>query len=224
MRLNCALPSARASASLYRKPSSVSQLAQHPYAQNHDQQADGDDDEQREGEPAEDHGARAHAGLDTAISKVLGDGAGGDGGGVLPQDRDQHEDGGDEDDGQGHLRHGPAREGLHLAVGPLAVLLLVPAWEGGQEEEADEGEDDGDDSGLLVSFLGSSLGVRRRYCCYSHEVWEHDGVLELARQPDEVEGVLVDRDLLGEGGGVVGTQPAAAVRVDADAEVAHAGL
>lgn len=62
---------------------------------------------------------------------------------------------------------------------------------------------------------------RRRY---SHEVGEHDRVLELARQPDEVEGVLVDRDLLGERGGVVGAQPAAAVRVDADAEVAHAGL
>lgn len=65
---------------------------------------------------------------------------------MLPQDRDQHEDGGDEDDGQGHLRHGPAGEGLHLAVGALAVLLLVPAWEGGQQEEADEGEDYGDDA------------------------------------------------------------------------------
>ena len=124
----------------------ICQLAQHPYAQYHDQQADGDDDEQREGEPAEHHGAGADAGLDAAVAKVLGDGAGRDGGGVLPQHRDQHEDGGDEDDGQRHLRHGPAREGFHLAVGALAVLLLVPAREGGQEEEADEGEDDGDDA------------------------------------------------------------------------------
>lgn len=126
----------------------IGQLAQHPYAQNHDEQADGDDDEQREGEPAEHHGARADAGLDAAVAKVLGDGARGDGGGVLPQDRDQHEDGGDEDDGQGHLRHGPAGEGLHLAVGPLAVLLLVPAREGGQQEEADEGEDYCDDAAV----------------------------------------------------------------------------
>jgi hypothetical protein len=58
----------------------------------------------------------------------------------------------------------------------------------------------------------------------SHKVRKHDGVLELARQPDEVEGVLVDRDLLGEGGGIVGAQPGAAVRVDADAKVADAGL
>lgn len=67
-------------------------------------------------------------------------------------------------------------------------------------------------------------GLREQRSEYSHEVGEHDRVLELARQPDEVQGVLVDRDLLGERGGVVGAQPAAAVRVDADAEVAHAGL
>lgn len=148
---------------------------------------------------------------------------------MLPQDRDQHEDGGDEDDGQGHLRHGPAGEGLHLAVGPLAVLLLVPAGEGGQQEEADEGEDYGDDANLgrhgqywERDMQGLWDPQEEKY--HSHEVWEHDRVLELARQPDEVEGVLVDRDLLGERGGVVGAQPAAAVRVDADAEVAHAGL
>lgn len=210
---------------LYREPGLIGQLAQHPYAQNHDEQADGDDDEQREGEPAEHHGARADAGLDAAVAKVLGDGARGDGGGVLPQDRDQHEDGGDEDDGQGHLRHGPAGEGLHLAVGPLAVLLLVPAGEGGEQEEADEGEDYCDDAVDTVStdwLAGVARGGKKSN--YSHEVGEHDRVLELARQPDEVEGVLVDRDLLGERGGVVGAQPAAAVRVDADAEVAHAGL
>lgn len=58
----------------------------------------------------------------------------------------------------------------------------------------------------------------------SHQVWEDDHVLKLARQPDEVQRVLVDRDLLGQGGGIVGAEPGAAVRVDADAKVAHAGL
>lgn len=57
-----------------------------------------------------------------------------------------------------------------------------------------------------------------------HEIWEHDHILELARQPDEVERVLVDAHLLGQGGSVVGAEPGAAVRVDADAKVAHAGL
>lgn len=67
---------------------------------------------------------------------------------MLPQHGHEDKDGGDKDYGEGHLRHGPAGEGLDLAVGPLAVLLLVPAWEGGQEEEADEGEDYGDDAGV----------------------------------------------------------------------------
>lgn len=76
----------------------------------------------------------------------------------------------------------------------------------------------------MVSFGRSLWGWGELASLYSHEVGEHDRVLELAGEPDEVQGVLVDRDLLGEGGGVVGAQPAAAVRVDADAEVAHAGL
>lgn len=151
---------------------------------------------------------------------------------MLPQDRDEHEDGGDEDDGQGHLRDGPAGERLHLALGALAVFLLVPAREGGEEEEADEGEDDGDDAvrrgGGLISMLlsldqllgGGGVGVRPN----SHQVREHHHILKLARQPDQVQGILVDRDLLREGGRVVGAQPRAAIGVDADAKVADAGL
>lgn len=57
-----------------------------------------------------------------------------------------------------------------------------------------------------------------------HEVREHNHVLELARQPYQVERVLVDRDLVGQGGRIVAAQPRAAVRVDADAEVADARL
>lgn len=77
---------------------------------------------------------------------------------------------------------------------------------------------------MMLVWGVSKLLAGRQGESNSHEVREHDRVLELARQPDEVEGVLVDRHLLGERGGVVGAQPAAAVRVDADAEVAHAGL
>lgn len=124
----------------------VGHLTQHPYTEYHDEQADGDDDEQREGEPAQHHGAAPDPGADAAVAKVLGDGAGGHRGRVLPQDRDEDEDARDEDDGQGDLGDGPTGEGFDLAVGALAVLLLVPAGEGGQEKEADEGEDYGDDS------------------------------------------------------------------------------
>lgn len=209
----------------------VRHLAEHPYAEYHDQQSNRDDDEQGEGEPAQRHGAGPHARPHAAVAEVLRYGARGHGRRVLPQHRHQDEDGRDEDDGQSDLRDGPAGEGLDLAVGALAVLLLVPAGEGGQEEEADEGEDDGDDAaggdrqGSARLPLGSSsdLGYVER-CANSHQVGKDNHVLELAGQPDEVEGVLVDRDLLGQGGGVVGAQPGAAVRVDADAEEAHAGL
>lgn len=65
---------------------------------------------------------------------------------MLPQDGDQDKDGGDENDGQGNLGDGSAGEGLDLALGALTVFFLVPAGEGGKEEEADEGENDGDDA------------------------------------------------------------------------------
>lgn len=180
------------------------QFAQHPYTQNHDQQADRDDNEQRKREPTEHHGAGADARHDAAVGKVLGDGAGGHRGRVLPQDRDEHEDRGDEDDGQGDLGDGPAGERLHLALGTFAVLFLVPAREGGEEEEADEGEDDGDDAVWEVSILGKlggKLGGKRN----PHQVREHHHILKLARQPNQVQGVLVDRDLLSQGRRVVGT-------------------
>lgn len=83
---------------------------------------------------------------------------------MLPQDRDEHEDGGDEDDGQGDLGNGSAGERLHLALGTFAVFFLVPARERGEEEEADEGKDDGDDAVgriLEMSILRNFGGVRR---------------------------------------------------------------
>jgi len=78
---------------------------------------------------------------------------------MLPEDGDEHEDGGDEDQGQGGLRDGPRWEGLDVADGVFVVGLFVPAGEGGEQEEADEGEDDGDDSVRVrrVSVLFGSL-------------------------------------------------------------------
>ena len=54
------------------------------------------------------------------------------------------------------------------------------------------------------------------------EIREDDLVLERLGDPDQVQRVLVDADLLGEQSGVVGAEEATAVRVDADAEVADA--
>lgn len=57
-----------------------------------------------------------------------------------------------------------------------------------------------------------------------HQIRKNNHILKLARQPDEVERVLVDRHLLRQGGCIVAAEPGASVRVDADAEVANAGL
>ena len=65
---------------------------------------------------------------------------------MLPEDRDEDEDGGDEDDGQGDLRDGAGGERLDFALGSFRVLLFVPSRESRQEEQADEGKDDGDDA------------------------------------------------------------------------------
>ena len=58
----------------------------------------------------------------------------------------------------------------------------------------------------------------------SHQIRKHNHVFELRGQPDQIERILVDRDLVGEGRGIVTAQPGAAVRVHADAEVAHTSL
>lgn len=148
----------------------IGQLCEHPDTQYHDEQTNGDDDEQGETEPAHDDGACADARLDAAVAEVLRYDGRGHGGGVLPEDGYEDEDRGDEDDGQGDLRHGTAGERLDLALGTLAVLLLVPTGKSSEQQEADEGEDDSD----------------------NEQVGEDDHVLELAGQPDEVQRVLVD--------------------------------
>lgn len=67
-----------------RLSSLVCQLVQQMDAQNHDEQADGHDDQQGEAEPTQHHGACADAALDAAVAEVLCDLCCGYGGGVLP--------------------------------------------------------------------------------------------------------------------------------------------
>lgn len=125
----------------------IDHLAQNTNAENHDQQTDGDNDEQSEAEPTENHCGSTDTRADSTVTEILGNNRRSDGCSVLPKYRDQHEDGGDEDDGQRNLGNGTRGEGLDFAVGALGILLLMPAWEGGEQKEADEGEDDGDDAG-----------------------------------------------------------------------------
>jgi len=73
---------------------------------------------------------------------------------------------------------------------------------------------------LRVSLRFYVRGEGRKGKGHLHEIGEDDGVLEGLRHPDQVQRVLVDVDLLGQGRRVVGAQEAAAVRRDADAEVA----
>lgn len=78
-------------------------LGQELHANNHNKQTYRDNDEEGEGEPAHDHGAGSNTTLDNAVSEILGYNRGGDGSCMLPQNGDQNEDGGDEDNGEGHL-------------------------------------------------------------------------------------------------------------------------
>lgn len=56
----------------------------------------------------------------------------------------------------------------------------MPAWEGGQKNEADEGEDDGNDTKRNANVSSESTmettGATRGH---SHQVGEHNHVLEL---------------------------------------------
>lgn len=65
---------------------------------------------------------------------------------MLPEDADKHEDGRDEDEGEGDLADGTRGERLDVDVGARdLVVLIVPAGKGGEEDEGEEGEDDGYD-------------------------------------------------------------------------------
>ena len=81
---------------------------------------------------------------------------------MLPQHRHEDEDGGDEDQSESDLRDGTRGEGFDVSVGAMFVDFFVPAREGGEEEEANEGEDDGHDTNDLVSTKarGGGLGAK----------------------------------------------------------------
>ena len=128
------------------------EFVKYTHTQQHHQQPDRHNHQQRETEPAQDHGRRSHAALYASIAKVLRDNGCTDRSRVLPQHGHEHEDGGDEDDREGDLADGPGREGLDVDFGARGlVLLVVPAGECGEEEEGEEGEDDGHDSGTSES-------------------------------------------------------------------------
>lgn len=80
----------------------------------------------------------------------------------------------------------------------------------------------------MATMLRSTMSVGRPWLggggCYSQQVGKDDAILERLGDPDQVQRVLVDADLLGEQRGVVGAEEAAAVWVHTDAEVADADL
>ena len=90
---------------------------------------------------------------------------------MLPQYRDEDEDGRDEDERKSNLRHRSRGEGLDVDIGACALVpFLVPSREGREQDEREEGQDDGD----------------------NEEVGEDDGIFERRCDPYEVERVLVD--------------------------------
>lgn len=79
---------------------------------------------------------------------------------------------------------------------------------------------------MLVCVLNETIEDLERKeprTSHLHQVREDNHVLELAGKPNKVERVLVDGNLVGESGGIVTAQPAAAVGGNADAEVSDAG-
>lgn len=119
---------------------------------------------------------------------------------MLPEHGDEDEDGGDEDEGKGDLRDWSRWERLDIDVRTCALVsLLMPAREGGEEDEGEEGEDNGNDE----------------------QVGEYDSILEGSRNPDQVQWILVDGQIVDERSCVVGANVTTAVTVDADAEVAN---
>lgn len=99
------------------------------------------------------------------------------------------------------MRNGPGWEGLDVNIGSGAfIALLVPAREGGEKDEGEEGENNGHDK----------------------KVWEDDSVLEGRCHPNKVERILINRKVVDKGGCVVGTDVATSISVDADTEVADA--
>ena len=142
---------------------------------------------------------------------------------MLPQHRDENEDGCNEDHGEGDLRYWAGREGLDVHVRAIRASLFVPAWESGEEEEADEGEDDCDDAARYwVSLVWTIANIGQQEGSDLHEVRKHDAVLERLRHPNQIQRILIYADLLRQESGVVRAKvvPIGSIRGDADAKVA----
>lgn len=108
--------------------------------QNHDQQPNRHNNQQRKPKPTQHHRARAHPGPHTPVSEILRNLRRGNTCGMLPEDADEDEDGGDEDEREGYLRNGAGGEGFDVDVAAGAgVVFFVPAGEGCEEEEGYEG-------------------------------------------------------------------------------------
>ena len=127
-------------------PSVIRQPVNQADAQYHHQQPDRHDDEQREPEPAQYHRRGADPGFHAPVAEILRDRAGRHRGRVLPQHRHEHEDRRDEYQRERDLRDRSGGERLDVSFRAALVGLFVPAREGCEEEEGDEGEDYGDDS------------------------------------------------------------------------------
>lgn len=76
---------------------------------------------------------------------------------------------------------------------------------------------------MILQELASVRKMSKGWECLQ-EVGKHNHVLELTREPDQVQGVLVYRNLVGQRRGIVTTKPRAAIGVDADAKVPHSCL
>jgi len=96
----------------------------------------------------------------------------------------------------------------------------VPAGECGQEYEHDESHDDGDDA----RRRSENWQLLLRKIDDLHKVWKYDIVLESVGDPDQVQRVLVDADLLCQECCIVGAEERSAVGVDAQAEVSYSHL
>lgn len=96
----------------------------------------------------------------------------------------------------------------------------MPTGEGGQEKQADKGKDDGNDTVTSLVMMNQSWQQNRNL----HQIWEYNHIFKLCRQPDQIQGIIVNCDLLRQRRRIVTAQPGTAIGVDADSEIADACL
>ena len=71
---------------------------------------------------------------------------------MLPEDRDENEDRGDENDGERNLRYGSRGERFDFSLASSrCIFFFVPAWECSEQEEADKRKNDSDDASNDIS-------------------------------------------------------------------------